>query len=469
MSPRLLLLFAAFLTTSAGAEPLALTADFAKPRGAIRALHGINKGPLAPGGLLDLTEAQRALGTPSIRLHDCHWPYPDVVDMHVVFPDLRADPERAESYDFTRTDAYVAAVKRTGAAIVYRLGESIEHEEPRRFVHPPTSAERWAAACLGIIRHYNEGWAGGARHGIRYWEIWNEPENRPAMWSGTDEQYFELYRTTARAVKGRWPDLKIGGPSVGNPGTLVKGELQPTEFVTRFLEMCRRDSVPLDFFSWHCYTADPHELLLRARGIRRLLDAHGFTGTESHLNEWNYLPANSWAGVSRKATPALRQAFADEMAGSHGAAFIAAALIELQDAPVDTCNLFHGEAGVFGIFNEHGVPLKNYHAVRAFHALAGGKVRVETRGGVVGQLAIAAALDSEHRVATILISNLAYVSSDLRLSLAGLPPVRTTEVRTLDAQRDFTPADRSPITDADGTIILKLPAPAVAWIKLHWE
>ena len=77
------------------------------------------------------------MGTPYVRLHDCAWPHPDVVDMHAVFRDAGADPERAASYDFVLTDEYLAAIQATGARIIYRLGESIEHTRTKRFVHPP--------------------------------------------------------------------------------------------------------------------------------------------------------------------------------------------------------------------------------------------------------------------------------------------------------------------------------------------
>ena len=53
------------------------------------------------------------------------------------------------------------------------------------------------------------------------------------------------------------------------------------------------------------------------------------------------------------------------MGGGPGAAFIAAALIELQDAPLDMANLFHGELGGFGLFTGHGVPLKSLIELRA--------------------------------------------------------------------------------------------------------
>src|SRR5436190_627996 len=82
----------------------------------------------------------------------------------------------AASYRFAETDDYLAAIVKTNAKIVYRLGESIEHTPRKHFAHPPKDYEAWSQASLGIIRHYNDGWADGARHDIRYWEIWNEPE-----------------------------------------------------------------------------------------------------------------------------------------------------------------------------------------------------------------------------------------------------------------------------------------------------
>ncbi len=279
------LLAGLFVALSPRAAAVVLTADFSVPAGRIRPLHGINKGPLVPGGLIDVVQEHRELVVPFTRLHDCGWPNPYVVDHHAVFPNPEADPTRPESYDFRLTDEYLAAVRRTGAEPIYRLGESIEHTTVKRHVHPPADPEKWAAVCLGIIRHYNEGWANGFHYGIRHWEIWNEPENRPAMWSGTDEDYLRLYRTAARAIKREFPSLKVGGPALGASGQFVRGEFVPTEFAIKFLTMCRADQVPLNFFSWHCYTADPAELTARARAIRRLLDGHGFTDTESHLNE----------------------------------------------------------------------------------------------------------------------------------------------------------------------------------------
>lgn len=450
------------------AEPL-LSADFSVRSGTIRPLHGVNKGPLAPGGLFDVIQEQKELGIPFTRLHDCGWPNPHVVDHHVVFPDPRADPTLAESYDFGMTDEYIAAVLETGAEPIYRLGESIEHTRVKRHAHPPADMEKWTAVCLGIIRHYNEGWANGFHHNIRHWEIWNEPDNRPAMWSGDDEDYLELYRTAAKAIKQAFPTLKVGGPGLGSSGKLIGTELAPTEFVEKFLSMCRAEGVPLDFFSWHCYTDNPTELANRAKAIRRLLDSHGFTDTESHLNEWNHLPGNSWEPLTKAGTAMGRQRYYEAMGGAPGAAFAAASLIELQDAPVDVCNFFHGELGAFGLFTEQGVPLKVHQAFRAFQSLVQTPRRVETSGAVPGRLAFAAGLAEEGREASMLVGNLADPRSEIVVGWKGFSWEGgvDAEIRVVDATRDFSTVRTEFVEGQNPSLRLELKAPAVALIRLR--
>jgi len=451
------------------AEPHILQIDFARTNGVIHALHGINKGPLAPGGLVDVTEAQRALTLPFTRLHDCHWPNPDVVDIHAVFPDFRADPDDPKSYSFALTDEYLAAIQQTGASIIYRLGESIEHTKIKRFVHPPAEPGKWAAICLGVIRHYNEGWANGFRHDIRYWEIWNEPENRPAMWTGTDSDYFRLYQASTRAIKSRHPSLKVGGPAVGHSGDFVKGQFRPSAFVTNFLAFCRRESLPLNFFSWHCYTDDPAELSIRAKAIRQLLDAYGFRATESHLNEWNYLPGHSWKALSKTADPEERRRFYDEMSGAAGAAFVAAALLELQDAPVNIANFFHGELGGFGLFTEHGVPTRIYDAMMAFRRLLETPRRVEVRGGDSGRLAVVAGVDATNRRAAVLVSSLGHPASEFRFELLRLPwrGASTVEIQFVDTTRRLNGSVQRTNLTSDASLDLSLIKPGIALITLR--
>jgi xylan 1,4-beta-xylosidase len=445
-------------------EPLLLEVDFARTNQPFRPLHGVNKGPEVAGGMFNVTEAQRQLGIPFTRLHDCHWPVPDVVDIHVVFPRVDADASSPASFDFARTDDYVAAVRQTGAKIIYRLGESIEHTRVKRFVHPPAALDHWADVCLGVIRHYNEGWAKGFRYDIQYWEIWNEPENRPSMWSGTDEDYLRLYKIAARKIKSACPKLKVGGPALGYSGQFKDGRFEPSAFLLAFLAMCKKESLPLDFLSWHCYTADLSELVQRSKAIRQLLDQHGFRQTESHLNEWNYLPNNSWKPLSKSAGPEARERCYGEMSGPAGASFIAAALLELQDAPIDVCNLFHGEVGGFGLFSENGVPAHNYYALRAFDALVNSGTRVWVQGALAGRLAAGAGISTTNAV--LLFSNFSDEHSSCEVVLRNLPwgTEASFEARRIDAHSRWQPAEQGM---AAGRLQIILKKNSVALVELR--
>ena len=463
------LLSGAVLHSTAVLRGSELEVDFSRSSGEIRPLQGMNGGPTAAGGTIDLTDRHRELAIPITRLHDPHWPNPDVVDIHVVFPRPEADPELPASYDFTRTDDYLRAVLDTGSKIVYRLGESIEHGKTRYHVHPPPSPEKWAEVCKGIVRHYNEGWAGGFHHQIRHWEIWNEPENRPAMWTGSDEDYFRLYETASKALKARFPGILIGGPAVGAPGTLSGGELKPSPFTRGFLERVRDRSLPLDFFSWHRYSDDPFSFAEEARAVRALLDRMGLRGTESHLNEWNFLPGNDWGPILLGGQGAARERCYAEMGGPRGAAFIGCALTSLQDCPLDMACFYRSDVDGFGLFTSHGAPRKVFFAFKAFRELAGAPLRAEARGGEPGRLAVCAGLDREQTRAAVLVSNFASPASGISLRLRGWPwpGAAAFEASVVDASRDLAVV-RGGELPADGRLNFEdLAAPALLLVKLR--
>ena len=479
---RLVLLVAMLLPGSARAAEV--TVDCLAAVGALRPLHGVNMGPLDRGGLIDLSRFHRELAIPLTRLHDCHWPNPDVVDMHSVFPDFRADPDRPDSYDFVRTDAYLKPIVESGSKVVYRLGQSIEHGPDKRRVRPPEDFDKWAAACVGIVRHYNEGWAGGFRHDIRYWEVWNEPDNRPNCWTGSDEEYFRLYAAAATAIKRRFPGVRVGGPAVGNVGrvewhrdgvdllrTGPEPLLVPSPFVERFLAFCKRESVPLDFFSWHLYTNDPASVAAHAAAVRRLLDRSGFDKAESHLNEWNYLPDNDWGPVMLAGQGEKRRRFADRVGGPEGAAFSAAVLMALQDSPLDAANYFSADTGEFGLFDRFGSPRKTFYAFKAFRMLldAPSRVRV-TVSNAADRTAAAGVNPTRDRVA-ILIARPSPGAGRVALTIDNVPWTGDTayEVLAVDARHDLTPSASGTIPAGSrrvAAVDVPVEGPAVVLVRL---
>jgi hypothetical protein len=433
--------------------------DCAKQVGMLRALHGGNGGVLNDGGLTDLSQYFRDAKIPLMRLHDCHWPNPDVVDMHVVFPNSKADPGDPASYDFRKTDEYIAAIRATGAKIVYRLGESIEHGKTKYHVHPPADFQRWADACVGIIGHYPD---------IEYWEIWNEPENRPAMWSGSDEDYLRLYQISAKTIKAKFPKVKVGGPSLGHTGKNVEGKFEPSAFMVKFLEHCKKNALPLDFFSWHLYTDDPAECRVLAKGIREALDRFGFAKSEMHFNEWNYLPGNNWEPVMLRGQGEARKKFNEQMAGPAAAAFAASVLMNLQDTAVNQANYFRADNGGFGLFAPDGTPNKPYFAFKAFAMLMETPVRVEARGGDAGKLSVCAGINQAKNTVGILVSNYKSADEVVDLSIAGIKwaPVSECQVYMLDGTHNLARVKSQHLRGEVLKLRVEMKAPSVCFIRL---
>lgn len=448
--------------------------DFAKTNGVLRPLHGVNGGPWCYRGTVDLREDHRRLAIPFTRLHDTVWVNAEAVDVHTIFRDSRDDPADPANYDFRATDDVVDAVLETGARVVFRLGESIEHTPRKYWVHPPANPAHWAEVAVGIVRHYEEGWAGGRQRDVAYWEIWNEPDVRPGMWTGSDAEFFRLFELTAKAIKARFPGVRVGGPGVGGVGSASGGGLEPSPFTRAFLAYCREHAVPLDFFSWHRYTADAPSMVRYAVAVRRWLDEAGFRGTESHLNEWNHLPGEDWSPMAREGQGPARDRWYERMNGIEGAAFAASVLLRLQDAPVDVANYFSGEVQGFGLFGFQGTPKKTFHAFHLFRELLGAprRVRVVRDGAVAAgkELVLAAGLDATGGSGAVLAVHEGPEAKRLDLGLAGFPGKGTLQARVvlLDAARDrWREVAGVPEDTGVGRLSVSLPGPAVVLIELE--
>jgi xylan 1,4-beta-xylosidase len=419
-------------TPNAGAHiTVDLSAEHRPPK---RRLHGVNNGPVGYGSLIDVSHHFKALGIPSVRLHDPDWPHPRSVDIPQLFPDATADPDDPGNYDFLRTDEYVRSVLDTGARIVYRLGTSIEHTTVKTFTHPPADNERWARVCTRIIDHYNDGWADGFHYGIDYWEIWNEPDvPSQLMWSGTAEQYFELYRVAATAIKTAHPEVKVGGPAAARGGDA--GDL-----ADRFVAFCSKEQLPLDFFSWHIYTDSVDAIAARAEWARGLLDSHGFSDTESHFNEWNYMTGDFWT-MWQQGLEHERQRVFSRQKDREGAAFAVAVLLSLQNLPVDVANYYDGQPSALfcGLFDPYGVPQKTFYGFQAYRELCSADHLVSTTVTPDADGLRAGAAVQQDGDVTVVMSDIGAATRELRLEVRGLEPGGSyaCEVRVVDDEHDL--------------------------------
>jgi xylan 1,4-beta-xylosidase len=383
-----------------------ITVDAGAPTGYLRSLQGVNGAP-SPGAhkpesfkfggwnmpeRIDVSAGYRMARIDLVRTHDAYGPtdidakfettdapggglisaHRDVFD---IFPDPNADADNPRSYNFGPTDQIIASIHKVGAQVMFRLGRSEGSD-----AQPPKDFNKYAAIAKHIVLHYNRGWAKGFHYHIRYWEIWNEPDLGKVFWAGTAPQYYELYGKLARAVKSADPHALVGGPAIARPN-------DDTPYRDAFLEYVRTERLPLDFYSWHWYATDsddPLDFIRISRDTRARLDKHGFARTRSMVTEWNY-------GLMDPLPTAVQRA-----------SFITAALIYMQDAPIDAATLYRADS-VFGA--DGATPDKTGQALIALGKLKDTPYRLKVKGADLNGFAVEAARSGDGRTVQILLSN----------------------------------------------------------------
>ena len=113
----------------------------------------------------------------------------------------------------------------------------------RANVTPPRDPAQWAVLIRKLVAHWVE------RYGldeVRQWffEVWNEP-NLSYFWDGELDDYLNLYRYTAEAIKSVDAALKVGGPATA-----------ANAWIPEFLAHCEANALPVDFVSTHHYPTD---------------------------------------------------------------------------------------------------------------------------------------------------------------------------------------------------------------------
>ena len=385
--------------------------------GTIKPMHGVGQPPFA-GVDFSMFKYLSDAGIPYSRLHDVGGKYGGNrwVDIPNIFRDFNADPYDPASYDFAFTDLMITALMESGVEPFFRLGVTIENECLIKAYHiyPPADYHKWAVICEHIIRHYTEGWADGFKYDIKYWEIWNEPDNyediyENQMWRGTKEQYYELYGVASKHLKACFPHLRIGGyASCGFyliSGSYISWAKSSDrfdyfiEFLDGFLDYVKQNDCPFDFFSWHSYDSVENNVMY-ASYARDRLDAYGFTDTETTLNEWN-------CEVNARGT-------------AHHAALTCAMMLAIQDTPLDSAMFYDAQLGmsIYGsMFNCLTLkPYPTYYAFTAYNELYRLGHQVAAKADVDGVYAVAAAKDGQCR---IVIANISGDDKPLNIECGG--------------------------------------------------
>ncbi len=228
-------------------------------------------------------------------------------------------------------------------------------------VTPPRDYRRWANLINRLVAHWVDRYG---RAEVRKWffEVWNEPNLGP-FWTGTQRDYFKLYRYTAEAIKKIDASFRVGGPATAK-----------SEWIEDFVDFCERNKVPVDFISTHQYPTDGFEtddnteiqLFKSQRGIMRqgAQDTRrNARGKPVYYTEWNS-SSNS------------RDPLHDD---SYAAAFAVSTVMEARGlvegysfwtfSDIFEENRFPSMPfhGGFGLLNLHGIPKPAYRAFELLH------------------------------------------------------------------------------------------------------
>lgn len=138
----------------------------------------------------------------------------------------------------------------------------------------PNDMGAWEKINYEYAKHWRKkGWK------VKYYEIWNEPDEQPTFFIGTKEDYFEIYKYGVLGIKSGDPDAMVGGPVV----SFNKSWIEP------FLDFVKKEGLPLDFFSFHTY-GNPSKVIKEIREI--LKQRPELECTDILITEYNsYIPA----------------------------------------------------------------------------------------------------------------------------------------------------------------------------------
>mgnify|MGYP001556412721 CR=1 FL=1 len=244
-----------------------------------------------------LTEAHRECGFKYIRFHGL---FDD--DMGV-YRDYNGKPE----YNWQYIDELYDFLERIGMKPFVELSfmpEGLASGSKTIFwyhgnVTPPRDMKKWADFIRAFVEHEKERY-GDAEVKTWYFKVWNEPNLHNGFWTGTQQDYFNFYAATARAIKSVSPDYKVGGPATAGCG-----------WVPEFIHFCDTNHAPVDFISTHTYGVDsgyldatgthgtalsrnPNSIWGDVKRVRREIAGSAMPNLELHFTEWSssYTPAD---------------------------------------------------------------------------------------------------------------------------------------------------------------------------------
>ena len=203
--------------------------------------------------------------------------------------------------------------------------------------------------------------------------------------AGTEEEFHRFFEIVSAHLNKNFPHLKIGGPALASN----------LEWADRFLAYCAKNSVEMDFFSYHRYFGKMEKAIRMTNGVKALLDKYGYSNVEMIFNEWNYLA--NWTDEFVHTIEVINS--------YKGAAYAAAAMSTFQDSPVHMMMYYDARPGTAfnGLFDLYtSQPRHAYYALYSWKKLRELGTQVKTDVGGLKDFYATAAKGKNGKLALLL-------------------------------------------------------------------
>lgn len=316
-----------------------------------------------------LAEVKRDAGFRYIRMHGLL-----TDDMGV----YRVDAQGHEHYNFQYIDAlydYLLSIHVKPFVELGFMPAALASGDKTIFwwrgnVTPPRSYEQWGKLIKALTEHFTARY-GAAEVASWYFEVWNEP-NLDGFWSGSQADYFKLYRYAASAIKSVDARYRVGGPATAGAAWLPET-----------IAFCAQNQVPLDFVSTHTYgvnqgfldefgttgtvlSKDPQAVNADVQKSRTEIQQSALPKLELHYTEWSssYTPSDPTHDSYHQAAYILQKL---KQVGSTAQSMSYWVFSDIFEEAAPRFEAFHGG---FGLMNTQGIKKPAYFAYQFLNELS---------------------------------------------------------------------------------------------------
>jgi len=155
---------------------------------------------------------------------------------------------------------------------------------------PPANYTNWNIAISTIINQIINTYS----ISNAYFEIWNEPDL--GSWTGTEDEFFTLFKNTYDAIKSVNATIPVGGPASNNWGNHIynqppfgylNNQLADQSLLGELIDSSMAWNRPLDFISWHNFNLTFRNNQNAVEYITQKYAAANQTLPELIVSEWN--------------------------------------------------------------------------------------------------------------------------------------------------------------------------------------